>query len=126
MQEMNGIDFLADTNFIINMNQGVSITKQFEDYKISISFITEIELISAYTISNQQRDIYREIVDFLFVYNLNEEIKTKAITIRNQYKLKIPDAIIASTALVYDLPLLTFDKDFEKVKGLNLILLQKD
>jgi hypothetical protein len=123
---MNGIDFLADTNFLINMNQGVSVTKQFEDYKIAISFITEIELISAYSISKEQREMYKEMIALLFVYNLNDKIKQTTIAIRNQYKLKIPDAIISATAIVYDLPLLTFDKDFEKVKGQNLILLQKE
>lgn len=123
---MNGIDFLADTNFLINMNQGVSVTKQFEDYKISISFITEIELISAYSISKEQREMYKEMIALLSVYNLNDKIKQTTITIRNQYKLKIPDAIISATAIVYDLPLLTFDKDFEKVIGQNLILLEKE
>lgn len=123
---MNGIDFLADTNFLIYMNQGVAVTQQFEDYKISISFITEIELISAYSISKEQSEMYKKMVALLSVYNLNDEIKQTTIAIRNQYKLKIPDANISATAIVYDLPLLTFDRDFEKVKGQNLILLEKE
>lgn len=123
---MNGIELLADTNFIINLNQGFYKTEQFVEYKVSISFITEIELIGAFNISKEQREIYKKIVSQLFVYNINDKIKLKTIEVRNQYKLKIPDAIIAATALVYDLPLITSDKEFQKIKDLNLIFLEKE
>ncbi|MBO5690919.1 MAG: PIN domain-containing protein, partial [Spirochaetaceae bacterium] len=39
------------------------------------------------------------------------------------YKIKLPDAIVAATAISYNVPLLTADKEFNKIKGLNLCLL---
>lgn len=52
---------------------------------------------------------------------MNYKIKEKSIDIRNNHKLKIPDAIIAATSIVYNIPLITSDKDFEKVKELDLV-----
>jgi predicted nucleic acid-binding protein len=42
--------------------------------------------------------------------------------LRQQFKIKTPDAIIASTALVYDLSLLSHNnKDFKGLPGLRII-----
>ncbi len=53
---------------------------------------------------------------------LNEEIIDKTIDIRIANKLKTPDAIIAATALVYQMVLITRNiADFQKVSGLTVI-----
>jgi predicted nucleic acid-binding protein len=39
--------------------------------------------------------------------------------------MKISDAIIASTAIVYKVPLITSDRDFEKIKEIDLIFIEK-
>ena len=38
-------------------------------------------------------------------------------------KIKLPDAIIAATAIHYNLPLLSADKGFKNISGLTLITL---
>ena len=35
---------------------------------------------------------------------------------------KLPDAIVAATAIYLDIPLVTFDTDFKKIDNLKLIL----
>lgn len=42
---------------------------------------------------------------------------------RKHYKIKLPDAIIAATAIVNQIPLITADKVFEQIKELNLVLI---
>jgi hypothetical protein len=42
----------------------------------------------------------------------------------NGIKIKLPDAIIAATAMYLDLPLLTFDSDFARVPQLKLFILE--
>jgi len=55
------------------------------------------------------------------VLELNENIKNKAIEVRRNYKIKLPDALIAATALVHDLELITRNtKDFENIKELKV------
>ena len=42
----------------------------------------------------------------------------------SQGEMKVPDAIIAATAIEQKVPLLTFDKDFAKVREVDLVLLE--
>jgi predicted nucleic acid-binding protein len=53
---------------------------------------------------------------------LEQSIKEKTAEIRKMYKIKLPDAIIAATALVYNLTLITRNvNDFKKIDGLRII-----
>lgn len=55
---------------------------------------------------------------------MNSDIKKKAIEIKQKYKVKVPDAIIAATAICNNLTLITSDADFEKIIELELIFLK--
>ena len=56
-----------------------------------------------------------------YVIELEPSIKLKTAEIRQQYKIKLPDAIIAATALVYGLVLITRNtKDFGLVPELQV------
>jgi len=57
------------------------------------------------------------------VIELNNEIKNIAIELRQQAKIKTPDAVIAATSIYLRLPLITSDKGFKSIKNLELILL---
>jgi predicted nucleic acid-binding protein len=60
---------------------------------------------------------------FDFGYELSD--KTKLYRYSEKYKIKIPDAIIASTAIVYNIPLITSGKGFDKSKEIDLLYIQK-
>jgi len=49
------------------------------------------------------------------------EIKDIVVKIRREKKLKLPDAIIAAIAIYFDIPLVTSDKSFIGIDGINLI-----
>ncbi len=55
---------------------------------------------------------------------MNADIKAVCIEILKLKKLKLADGIVAGTALTYNLPLITGDKQFSKIQDLNLILYQ--
>ncbi|CAN1487839.1 VapC Predicted nucleic acid-binding protein, contains PIN domain [Flavobacteriaceae bacterium] len=122
---MNGINFLVDTNFLIHVNQGEPFVESFLDYSFAVSFITEIELLGAFSISKTQRNQFKNLLDDCLILDMNHQIKKECIAIRNNYKIKIPDAIIASTAIIYNIPLITSDKGFEKIKEIDLLFIQK-
>lgn len=122
---MNGIDFLADTNFVIHLNDGNPLVEPFLDYNFGVSFITEIELLGAFSISKTKKAQLNDILDDCSIIEINKEIKEICISIRQQYKMKVPDAIIAATAIFYNLPLITSDQDFEKIKEIDLIFIKK-
>lgn len=54
---------------------------------------------------------------------LDARIMDEAIRLRKTYRLKIPDAIVAATALTQQLPLLTADTDFERIKDEVAVLM---
>ena len=63
-------------------------------------------------------------IHVLDVESSNTSLKNKIIEIRNTYRLKLPDAIIAASALINNAILVTADNDFKKVKELELILIK--
>jgi predicted nucleic acid-binding protein len=122
---MNGINFLADTNFIIHLNQGNPLIEPFLDYNFGVSFVSEIELLGAFSISKSKKNQLAEILKDCIILEMDTQIKEVCIRLRQQYKIKIPDAIIASTAIIHKIPLITSDRDFEKIKEIDLIFIEK-
>jgi len=56
------------------------------------------------------------------LFYLTNSIADQTILIRRQHKIKLPDAIIAATALVNNFQLITRnDSDFSRINGLNVI-----
>jgi len=54
---------------------------------------------------------------------MNTSVKTLAIDIRRKYRMKTIDAIVATSAIYFDLPLLTADKSFKKIIELTVLLI---
>jgi predicted nucleic acid-binding protein len=78
----------------------------------------KIELLS---FSNVPRQIIL-FTDKAVVISLDENIVQKTIELRKKYKIKLPDAIIAATALVFGLTLISHNiSDFKKIYGLKWV-----
>jgi predicted nucleic acid-binding protein len=87
-----------------------------------ISAITEIELLRWKTATEKDLEIINRFVQDAIVVDLEKDIKLKAADIRKRQNLKLPDAIIAAPAFVYDLSLITRNtKDFASIAGLSCI-----
>lgn len=120
---MNGTDIFVDTNICIYLLNGDPVlTNMLQDLAVYISIITEIELYSYRGNDEAAIKTLDSFIQSVYVINVDDTIKQKAINIRKTTKLKLPDSIIAGSALTYDLPLLTADKDFQKADNLDLIL----
>jgi predicted nucleic acid-binding protein len=118
--------YLLDTNAVIDFcNNKLPITAAnfIESIEPKISVITAIELFASTAITNAEKQILQEFTSIATVYdNINAAIQTQTIALRQAYKIKLPDAIIAATALVYSLTLLTRNiDDFKNIDGLNVI-----
>ena len=119
---MNGSSLVIDTNIALYLFNGDrTIASLLDGRNVYISFITEIELLGFPGITNEQKAISREFIEDSVVIDLNDAIKRMTIDLRVKYNLKIPDAIIAASALYLNLPLISADKVFEKVSELQFI-----
>lgn len=118
---MSGNNILLDTTAIIAVLDGHPVAKEIINHNIlHISFITELESLSYQKLSTEDRYLIRNFLDECILLELNTEIK-KAKQFVFRYKLKLPDAIIAATANYYQLPLVSADKVFSKVKEIETI-----
>ncbi|TRX35251.1 PIN domain-containing protein [Flavobacterium restrictum] len=118
------IDFLADTNFLINLHEGKPFIEPFLDYVFGISFISEIELLGHKGISTNEENELKQLLGDCFVFNFSNDLKEQTILLRQKYAIKLPDAIIASTSIIFQIPLITSDQGFKKIKEIDLILLE--
>lgn len=117
------IDFLADTNFLIYVHEGNNLIEPFLDYNFAISFISEIELLGFNGLKKTEEDKLLDLISDCFLLDWNPKIKEQTISLRKKYAIKLPDAIIAATSLVYGIPLLTADKGFSRYKEIDVFLL---
>lgn len=113
---MNGIKFLLDANFILAiLNEQEPViqimsSRSIDDSDCSYSSITRIELLSFPKITLQDIAIIEGFLSRTQYIPLSTEIEDETILIRRQYKLKLPDAIIAASAKCLKLQLLTLDQ----------------
>ncbi|MBE9077020.1 type II toxin-antitoxin system VapC family toxin [Romeria aff. gracilis LEGE 07310] len=120
------MELLFDTNIIIyhlnnQLNEyGENLLRQGLSGQSAYSIISKIELLGF----NQPdtADVQaRRVLSGLIELPLTSEVAERTIMLRKRFKIKIPDAIIAATALEYSLRLITRNEvDFAKVEDLNL------
>jgi len=125
--------YLIDTSVVIkylNASFSVNSLNRLDgiiDQESRISFITEIELQVWNPTDPDDISVYQEFVTSSQIIGIDSNVIRETINIRKQYRIKLPDALIAATALVNDLVLVADnDKDFEKVSNLKYINPAKD
>ena len=92
------------------------------DSQPAISDISEIELLCWKTTIEKDQEVLHNFIADAWVSELEKDIKLKTAELRRAHKIKLPDAIIAATALVYDLTWLTRDvNDFKNIDELNVV-----
>jgi predicted nucleic acid-binding protein len=92
------------------------------DNGYSISVISRIELYAYSKLSEQDQVSLDIMIAQSSMLNINDAIIEQTIKIRKTYKTKLPDAIIAATAMVHNLVLITRNlKDFDNIEGLEVI-----
>jgi len=110
------MNYFFDTNGIIYLlsNKG-NFPEFLSNDKFYVSFITYIELFVGINDEDTKKEIRDFLSDFEIVY-CNSEITEKSLEIRKSLKLKIPDAIISSSAILMNSILIT--ADIEMIKKL--------
>jgi hypothetical protein len=122
---MSGDRIVIDTNILLYFLDGdLNVSQFFEDYDPIISFVSELELLSAPEISQNEKLLIQDLLKDITVIKYSEDHKDDVIRIRSKKKLKLPDAIIVGLAVTLGLPLATADKALKNIKGLDLIFYQ--
>ncbi|WP_373513410.1 type II toxin-antitoxin system VapC family toxin [Persicitalea sp.] len=124
-----GVSYLWDTNTVIYYLQqqfSPQAEKFIDDILLRdqpcISAITEIELLCWKAATEKDLAVIHDFINDALVIELERPIKLKTADIRREHKIKLPDAIIAATALIYDLVLMTRNiSDFKNIQELRVL-----
>lgn len=123
---MNGNNYLLDTNIILYLLGGDKVLADILNTKAPyVSYITEMELLGSPQITSVEQKKIEKFLSACFIIEMNLHIKQSAILIRRNTGLKLPDSIIAASAEYLGILLLTADKDFNKLKSLNILQYKK-
>ena len=116
---MNGPEYLADTNAVLYFLAGNQCMIPYLGKNLAVSVITVMELLSFPSISHDEEVIIKGFLDQCKIIQINDHVREQTIKIRRQYKVKLPDAIIAATAISNNLTLLTADTGIFKIQELR-------
>ncbi|MEH1770263.1 MAG: type II toxin-antitoxin system VapC family toxin [Nostoc sp.] len=123
---MSGNRYVLDTNAIVALLQGNSqLIQLLQDADwIGVSVISQIEFLAFSGLSQEDCQLFEQFLQRVEVVNLvasDAVLIKKIIEIRQQYGLKLPDAIIAAMAIQNSASLVTADQEFAKVTILTAI-----
>lgn len=118
---MSGVKLLLDTNIVIGLLKGYEPAVQLVQSSGShlaesaMSQITRMELLGFPGITPAEEHVMQTFLHATTVIAIDHEVEKQAIALRRQHSIKLPDAIIAATALVKNLRLLTLDQALVQV-----------
>jgi predicted nucleic acid-binding protein len=119
--------YLLDSNVIIGYlagklpDSGMKTVSAIVDQEISISVISQIEVLR-FNDTPENEAVLNNFIELAVIHPLNSEIVQRTIALCRQRKIRLPDAIIAATALVENMILVTRNTaDFKNITGMELI-----
>ncbi|MBE2217146.1 MAG: type II toxin-antitoxin system VapC family toxin [Ignavibacteria bacterium] len=122
-----GLKYLYDTNvfsdYFSDRLEDLDLfnEKFIIENEVLISPVVRMELLSHPDITDDEDKLFTELLDNFESVEIDFEVEKETILLRRKYKLKLPDAIIAASAIIEDAVLVTNDKkDFSKVSELKI------
>ena len=119
---------LCDTNIFIEIYKGnlsvIDVFKKIGQSNVAISDVTCAELL--YGARNKiELNLIKRDINKLFILPISSAISSQAISLIEQYtlshNLNLPDALIASTAIIHNIELYTLNlKDFKFLEDISL------
>ncbi|ESQ09906.1 MAG TPA: type II toxin-antitoxin system VapC family toxin [Chromatiaceae bacterium] len=118
------MSYLLDTNVVIYYFNGLTADDALHEMvskSFNISVISKIEFLGwgIFATDPELHNQARTFIGHAHVFDLSEQVAEQTIRLRQQFRTKTPDAIIAATALVHNLTVVTRNtSDFSRL-GLN-------
>ena len=123
---MSGNKYLLDTNAVLYILNGDKVLAELlNGEKLYVSIITEMELLSYRDITAKEKQQIKNFLAGFIIVQIDDEIKDQTIEIKISTHLKLPDSIIAATAIILDIPFVTSDKQFRTVNDLDLLFYER-
>ena len=122
---MNGIRYLLDTNAVISLLKGNEFIEQqlISSNWIGLSVISILEFLAYPLLSSNDRTLLKKLINRVEVIGIVNDFNTLEYiaSFKKRTRLKLPDAIIAATAMQQQAILITNDKHFTNISSLQTI-----
>ncbi len=118
---------ILDTNILIAYFNGeLKVVRTISDWKQSgrvlfISSISTAETLAIPTLSPDDADKIRAFLKNFLSIPFDDVVAEATAVLKRTYRLDLPDAAIAATSLTRNLPLVTRDRRFRKIKEITVI-----
>jgi len=117
---------LLDSNILIYHLSGDPVAAFLTEERVRESFISVVSMTEVLAKPDLKKSEIELIEDFLGefkVIDVTPKIGKEAAALKRKYALSFPDAIIAATAKLYGLHLVSKDKVFSKITELRQVYL---
>jgi toxin FitB len=115
---------LLDSNILIYAAQPAHThLRQFiAIHAPAVSAVSCVEVLGYHQLDTQERQYLEEFFRLARVLPLSQTVLDQAVTLRRQRRISLGDALVAGTALVRGLTLVTRNvEDFQWIQGLSLL-----
>lgn len=113
--------YLLDTNIVIEQLRKPTISTPRYPGMYGLSVISEAEIYRLPGMGLFELKLTDGLMSLLTLIPVDSKIARKAAELGRTRKTKLPDLLIAATALVYQIPLITKNvKDFRGIPGLKV------
>ncbi|MEH1820560.1 MAG: type II toxin-antitoxin system VapC family toxin [Nostoc sp.] len=104
---------LLDSNIIIYSAQSENgqLRELIAEYAPAVSALSYLEVLGYHLLKEEQRQYFEEFFQVAQVLPISQDVLNQAVILRQQKRMTLGDAIIAGTALVYGLTLITRNTD---------------
>ena len=121
------VNVLLDTNVLVYHVAGDPAATKYLDETIArrsfyLSILSVIEFLGWHGHTDEEFIKCKELIELAAILPVSKEVADKAIELRRSKRIKLADAVIASTALVNNLSLVTTNmRDLKGIRDLQII-----
>src|SRR5262245_27613741 len=115
---------LVDSNILIYAAQPrhAQLRQFIADHTPAVSAVSYVEVLGYHQLDDEERQYLEEFFRLVQVLPLSQAVLDQAVALRQQRKMSLGDALMAGTALVHGLTLVTRNvEDFQLIQGLALL-----
>ena len=115
---------LLDSNAIIYFASPgfYDLREEYSNLDLAASAVSRIEVLGYHSLEADKKQDFEDYFSSIVVLDMTSDVVERAISLRQERKIGLGDAIVAATALVHDLTLATRNtKDFKWIDSLVLI-----
>jgi predicted nucleic acid-binding protein len=113
---------LVDSNILIYAAQSAHahLRRFIADHAPAVSAVHYVEVLSYHQLDDQEQQYLEEFFRLARVLPLSQAVLDQAVALRQQRRMSLGDALVAGTALVHGLTLVTRNvDDFQWIQGLS-------